>query len=150
MRDDGRDGVIMFFLLRLTFWLGLVLVLLPREQAEAPTATQLGASQAISAATAAVSDMAQFCTRQPAACEAGGHAAALIGERAQGGARKVYQFLIEQNEHDDKTGKNDKAGDRTGSIALPVAATAPGHDTLTTADRRIPWHMPAPLRTDQG
>ena len=71
----------MFFLLRLTFWLGLVLVLLPREPgADHHKTSQLGASEAISAATAAVADMSQFCTRQPAACEAGGHAAAIIGE----------------------------------------------------------------------
>lgn len=140
----------MFFLLRLTFWLGLVLVLLPREQAEAPTTAQLDASHAISAATAAVSDMAQFCTRQPAACEAGGQAAVLIGERAQGGARKVYQFLIEQDDRDDKTdktGKNDKTGDRTGSIG---PASVAGRDTLTTADRRIPWRMPVAAHVDQS
>jgi hypothetical protein len=154
----------MFFLLRLTFWLGLVLVLLPREPAEAPTTTQLDAAQAISAATAAVSDMARFCTRQPAACEAGGQAAALIGERAQGGARKVYQFLIEQNEREPAAGKTDdntgKSGARTGaeprgaehtgSIAHPVGAMAAGDDTLTTADRRMPWRMPALARVDQG
>lgn len=144
----------MFFLLRLMFWIGLVLVLLPREPATAPNAAaQLDAAQAISAATAAVSDMAQFCTRQPAACEAGGHAAALIGERAQGGARQVYRFLIEQNDKDgkaDRRGKDDKsdAGDHTGSIGDP--ADAAGHDTLTAEDRRIPRRLPAEAGVDQG
>ena len=48
----------MFFLLRMAFWLGLVLVLLPRDKApEMAKAPQIGASEAISAATAAVSDM---------------------------------------------------------------------------------------------
>lgn len=127
----------MFFLLRLTFWLGLVLVLLPREPAPQPTASsQFDAAEAISAATAAVSDMAQFCTRQPAACQAGGHAAAIIGERAQGGARKVYQFLMDQNDAD-------KAGDRTGSIHHPPAGEAAGRDTLSAADRLIPRRAPS-------
>ncbi|MGC2810178.1 MAG: DUF5330 domain-containing protein, partial [Bradyrhizobium sp.] len=82
----------MFFLLRMAFWLGLVLVLLPRDKApESAKPPQIGASEAISAATAAVSDMTQFCKRQPAACEVGGQAASVIGQRAQGGARKLYE-----------------------------------------------------------
>jgi hypothetical protein len=149
----------MFFLLRLTFWLGLVLVLLPREPTGAPdTAAQLDAAQAISAATAAVSDMAQFCTRQPTACEAGGQAAVLIGERAQGGARKVYQFLMEQNGNEAPAQKADKSGkgaehkgtEHTGSIGYSVTEAKAGADTLTVTDRRIPWRMPAIPRVDQG
>src|SRR5690349_24063697 len=74
----------MWFLLRLTFWLGLVLVLLPRDKKpESEKAPQIGASDAVQAATAAVSDMSQFCKRQPAACEVGGQAATVIGVRAQ-------------------------------------------------------------------
>ena len=74
----------MFFLLRMAFWLGLVLVLLPREKTpESDKLPQLGASEAVSAASAAVSDMSQFCKRQPAACEVGGQAASVIGQRAQ-------------------------------------------------------------------
>ena len=99
----------MFFLLRMAFWLGLVLVLLPREKTpEADKLPQIGASEAVSAATAAVSDMGQFCKRQPAACEVGGQAATVIGQRAQDGARKLYQIIT------DKTEK--KAPDHTGSI----------------------------------
>ena len=79
----------MFFLLRMAFWLGLVLVLLPREKTpESDNAPQIGASEAISAATAAASDMGQFCKRQPAACEVGGQAAIAIG-RACGSARPI-------------------------------------------------------------
>ena len=48
----------MLFLLRLTFWLGLVLVLLPREKTpESEKLPQIGATEAVQAATAAVSDM---------------------------------------------------------------------------------------------
>src|SRR5450432_3815389 len=55
-RDDrGRE---MFFLLRMAFWLGLVLVLLPRDKTpQSDKLPQLGTSEAVSAATAAVSDM---------------------------------------------------------------------------------------------
>ena len=85
----------MFFLLRMVFWLGLVLVLLPRDKTpESDKSPQIGASEAVSAATAAVSDMSQFCKRQPAACEVGGQAATVIGQRAQEGARKLYQIIM--------------------------------------------------------
>ena len=62
----------MFFLLRMAFWLGLVLILLPSgssQPAQSPNA--VGASEAISAASATVGDLRQFCTRQPEACTVG-------------------------------------------------------------------------------
>ena len=91
----------MFFLLRMAFWLGLVLVLLPREKTpESHKLPQLGASEAVSAASAAVSDMSQFCKRQPAACEVGGQAATVIGQRAQAGARKLYQIITDKRASD--------------------------------------------------
>ena len=103
MRDQlqhdqiGGRGREMFFLLRLAFWVGLVLVLLPRDKTpESDKLPQLGASEAVSAATAAVSDMSQFCKRQPAACEVGGQAATVIGQRAQAGARKLYQIITDK------------------------------------------------------
>src|SRR5262249_62372887 len=91
----------MFFILRLTFWLGLVLVLLPREKTpESEKLPQIGATEAVQAASAAVSDMSQFCKRQPAACEVGGQAASVIAARAQEGARKLYQIIIDKRPPD--------------------------------------------------
>src|SRR6202012_981926 len=82
--EDNDQGREMFFLLRLAFWLGLVLALLPREKTpESEKLPQISASQAVQAATAAVSDMSQFCKRQPQACEVGGQAASVIGQRAE-------------------------------------------------------------------
>ncbi len=131
----------MFFLLRMAFWLGLVLVLLPREKTpESDKMPQIGASEAVSAATAAVSDMGQFCKRQPAACEVGGQAASVIGQRAQEGARKLYQIIT------------DKKPDHTGSIGgieqadASLTDTAP-RDTLTPDDLATEWRVvpPAPV-----
>src|SRR6201981_2384073 len=94
----------MFFLLRLAFWLGLVLVLLPRDKTpDSEKMPQLSASDAVRAATAAVSDMSQFCKRQPAACEVGGQAATVIGVRAQDGARKLYRIITDKKADDKKT-----------------------------------------------
>jgi Family of unknown function (DUF5330) len=124
----------MFFLLRMTFWLGLVLVLLPREKTpESDKLPQLGASEAVSAATAAVSDMSQFCKRQPAACEVGGQAATVLGQRAQAGARKLYQIITDK-----------RSSDHTGSIgSIQSADASPAgeapHDTLTPDDLVAEW-----------
>lgn len=149
----------MFFLLRMAFWLGLVLVLLPTDKTpDSDKAPQIGASDAISAATAAVSDMSQFCNRQPAACTVGGQAATVIGERAQSGAKKVYQFITDKTENkaENKTEKKSpaaektdkKAPDHTGSIAasgegVPASEIAQ-HQTLTDADLQLEWRSPTP------
>ena len=127
----------MFFLLRVAFWLGLVLVLLPREKTrESEKLPQIGASEAVSAATAAVSDMSQFCKRQPAACEVGGQAATVIGHRAEDGARKLYRIITDK-----------KAPDHTGSIGNvestdPALADQAPRDTLTPDDLTAEWHAP--------
>ena len=140
----------MRFLLRITFWLGLVLVLLPRDKTpESDKLPQIGAADAVQAATAAVSDMTQFCKRQPAACEVGGQAATIIGQRAQDGAKKIYQIINDKkeqitNEKNDKPDK--KAPDHTGSITVAgegeAAATEAPRDTLTQDDLALVWRGP--------
>lgn len=151
----------MFFLLRMAFWLGLVLVLLPTDKTpDSEKGPQVGAADAISAATAAMSDMSQFCNRQPAACTVGGQAATVIGTRAQSGAKKVYQFITDKTEKNDKseTKTHDvpeksakKAPDHTGSIGTPDDAypadpqnLAAAHQTLTPDDLEIEWRPAAP------
>jgi Family of unknown function (DUF5330) len=140
----------MRFLLRITFWLGLVLVLLPRDKTpESDKLPQIGAADAVQAATAAVSDMTQFCKRQPAACEVGGQAATIIGQRAQDGAKKIYQIINDKKEQitNEKNDKNDKkAPDRTGSITVAgdgeTAASEAPRDTLTQDDLALEWRGP--------
>ena len=128
----------MFFLLRMAFWLGLVLVLLPRAKTpESEKLPQISVSDAVQAATAAVSDMSQFCKRQPAACEVGGQAATVIGHRAEDGARKLYRIITDK-----------RAPDRTGSIGGAENADASlvntaSRDTLRPDDLTAQWQAPA-------
>jgi hypothetical protein len=137
--NDGRDRE-MFFLLRLVFWLGLVLVLLPREKTpQSEKLPQISVSDAVNAASAAVSDVSQFCKRQPQACEVGGQAATVLGVRAEEGARKIYRSITDKKSDADK-----KSPDHTGSIGSPevsfrnLAETA-SNDTLTPEDLVVPW-----------
>lgn len=159
----------MFFLVRMAFWLGLVFVLLPTDKTPENSAQpQIDAVEAVSAAGAAMADMAQFCSRQPAACAVGGQAASVVGARAQAGAKKVYHFITEQTEGEKtgnesepvkKTHEKKNAGDRqgarkapdhTGSIPDPDES-APANErmallrgTLTAQDMDIEWQAPAP------
>jgi hypothetical protein len=125
----------MFWLLRMTFLLAVILALLPSGGAKHDTAApsaRVGASDAVSAATATVSDMWQFCTRQAHACEIGSHAAVAFGSRAEAGARMVYDFISERAAPRD-----------TGSIdARPANAANASHDTLTAADITPAWRGP--------
>ena len=148
----------MFFLLRMAFWLGLVLVLLPREKTpESEKLPQISVGDAVQAATAAVSDMSQFCKRQPQACDVGGKAATVIGVRAEEGARKIYRSITDKKEEDKKPDADKKAEDKkidgkkspdhTGSIGVadnddPALSGMAPRDTLTADDLSADWHLP--------
>jgi len=129
----------MFFLIRVAFWLCVVLALLPsggsKQLAQSSTpASEFDTFGAMSAATATVSDMSQFCTRQPDACAAGAQAAVAFGQRAQAGAKMVYEFLNER-----------LPSQTTGSVAgRPMHGAKPSQHTLTPADLQPAWQGPQP------
>lgn len=126
----------MFFLLRMAFWLTIVLALLPSGGSQhASKDTQIDTTDALAAASATVSDMSGFCGRQPEACEVGAQAAAVIGQRAQAGARMVYEFFSDRMA---ATGSVD--GSRLFDRTPPAL-----RGTLTAADLEAVWHGP-PLR----
>jgi hypothetical protein len=121
----------MFFLLRVAFWLSLVVMLLPTKETQpnAAAGPAISATDALGAAAAAVADMRQFCTRQPDACTVGAQAAHAFGEKAQAGARMVYELIADTA----KDGEADKP-----------AAQGAGGDTLTATDRAPSWRGPPP------
>jgi len=128
----------MFFLLRMAFWLGVVCVLLPSGGKSAAPDANIDASQAMTVAGAAVSDMRGFCDRQPDACVAGGKVAAAIGQRAEAGARTIYDFVTAKLADKSAPVQTDK------SAAKAVTATE-AQGTLTPADLTPAWHAPVPL-----
>jgi hypothetical protein len=132
----------MFFLLRMAFWLGLVLVLLPSGASQRPQGSQVAASEAISAASATVGDLRQFCARQPDACTVGSHVASQLGSRAQAGAKMLYEFVTENLKRKEAGGDNagwDGKSDR-------ALADKDSQNTLTPADLATPWRGPAPRK----
>jgi hypothetical protein len=123
----------MMFLLRTAFWIGVVLALLPTfgPKQSAPQAAGVGATQAVTAASATFADMIQFCNRQPDACAAGAQFASAFGQRAQAGAKMLYEIV----------GGADAADGPTGAVKL-------SQSTLTPADLELPWR--GPHRKDKG
>src|SRR5271170_7388757 len=87
----------MMFLLRTAFWIGVVLALLPTfgPKQSAPAAG-FGATESVTAASATFGDMIQFCNRQPEACAAGAQFASAFGQRAEAGAKMLYQIVGEK------------------------------------------------------
>jgi hypothetical protein len=125
----------MRFLLRMAFWLGVVLVLLPSGGGAGPKG-DVNATDAFSAAKAAVTDMRSFCERQPEACSIGQQSLTAIGHRAQAGAKMLYEFL------------NERFGpSETGSVVAAGANRArTSQHTLTPADLAPTWRGPQPRR----
>jgi hypothetical protein len=117
----------MFFLIRAAFWLSIVIVLLPTPESAKVPESGIGAAQAVTAASATVSDMSQFCTRQPEACQVGSQALTYFGHKAQASAKWVYEKF---------TSKTEQPGAATPAKAL---AESDSQNTLTQADTAPAW-----------
>lgn len=135
----------MFFLLRMSFWLGLVLILLPSGSSQPQPANAIGAVDAISAASATVGDLRQFCTRQPDACTVGSQVATSLGYKAQAGAKMLYDFLTEQMAPKDTGSIAGSGVVRTGK-AEARAPVPVSQGTLTPADLAPAWRAPMPRK----
>ena len=131
----------MFFLLRMAFWLTVVCVLLPSGTKTASPDANIDAKQAVTLASAAVTDMRGFCDRQPDACAVGGKVAVAIGHKAEAGARTIYEFITAT--------LSEQSAPANQTAPKVVAVSAPGqgtrHGTLTAADMTPTWHAPVPL-----
>jgi len=138
----------MFFLLRMAFWLGVVLILLPSSFTQrSPSTTDVGTADAISAASATVEDLRGFCTRQPDACTVGSHLATAIGYKAQAGAKMLYDVLSEALAPHDTGSLTRGAGNggdaKTAQTKSPQRAS---QNTLTPADLGPVWRGPQPRK----
>ena len=125
----------MFFLIRAAFWLSIVIILLPTGSQQPKSVPTIETAEAVSAASAAVSDMRLFCDRQPEACSIGAQAAVAFGYKAQAGAKMLYDFLTDS-----------LAPAETGSVvgASKRDAAAKSQDTLLPGDLAPSWRGPLP------
>ena len=142
----------MFFLLRVAFWLTIVLALLPsggtQQSGQANAQAKVDAGDAVVAASAAVSDMGNFCDRQPEACSVGAQTAVAIGQRAQAGAKMVYEFISEHASQGSETGSVTKAKSEKHASVRVVAASPGSQSTLKASDVEPVWQGPVPARAE--
>jgi hypothetical protein len=82
-----------------------------------------------------MSDMRQFCARQPDACEVGSAALTQFGHKAQASAKWVYEFL------NDKLGSQHAAPARNEPKAAP-ASLEMSQNTLKPSDAAPAWRAP--------
>ena len=94
-------------------------MLLPSGGKSTSPDAQIDATQAVTLASAAVTDVRGFCERQPDACEAGGKVAVAIGHKAEAGARTLYEFISKLREK--------SASGREGRRPRPFRLCRPGH-----------------------
>ena len=144
----------MFFLIRVAFWLTIVLALLPSGGAQQSAQAKVGPTDAVVAAGAAVSDMSNFCDRQPDACTVGAQAAVAIGQRAQAGAKMVYEFFNDHPSHgSSETGSVAKAKPAAGvkiAAARTIPASPGSQSTLKDSDLDPVWQGPMPGRAESA
>jgi len=101
----------------------------------------VGATQAITAASATMSDMKQFCVRQPDACDIGSQALSQFGRKAQASAKWLYELLSE------KLGNDQTAAVARGSRDPKEPSKTSGdvdlsQNTLTATDASPSWRGP--------
>jgi len=133
-------GSFMFFLLRMAFWLTVVCVLLPSGTSAPSGDSNIDAKQAVTLASAAVTDARGFCERQPDACSVGGKIAVALGRKAEAGARTIYEFITTKVA--DKLAEKSVPAETNAKV---VSVSVPGQGTLTAADMAPAWHTQVPL-----
>ena len=128
----------MRFLLRVAFWLTVILALLPSGGSQPTPKINVSAIEAMSAAAATVTDVRSFCERQPDVCSVGSQAAAAIGLRAQAGAKMLYEYL---SEHLGSYGAG-AAANAAADNPVPMPTARPSQQTLSPADLAPAWRGP--------
>jgi hypothetical protein len=135
----------MRFLLRMAFWLTVILALLPSGGSQPTSKLNVSPIDAMSAATATVTDMRSFCERQPDACTVGSQTVVAIGRRAQAGAKMLYEYFSERFGARDASAENAAA-----SKAVPMPTARPSQHTLSPADLTPGWRGPQLHREARG
>jgi hypothetical protein len=111
------------FLIRAAFWLSVVIMFIPADPQSGAPAPRVTVIETMVAARAVVADLSNFCDRNPDVCVTGSAAFQVFAEKAQNGARMLYQYL-----------------DKTFEEGSSPAADEQG--TLTGDDRAPDWQGP--------
>jgi hypothetical protein len=117
----------MFFLMRVAFWLSVVVWLIPADPKSGADAPRVTLVQAFVAARATLADLSGFCTRNPDVCVTGNAAAQIFSDKAETGVRMLYRYF------------NDEGAKADDPAAAPAPADNALQGTLTPDDMKPVW-----------
>jgi hypothetical protein len=137
----------MMFLLRTAFWMSVALALLPSFVSNQVTTVppDVGAADAMTAASATVADLSGLCERRPDACAAGAQFATAFVRRAQAGAKIVYDFMGEQAGKPEPSAVTAAVGKSPAEVP-GTEVVKPSQSTLTAADMAPAWRGTQPRK----
>ena len=142
---DRRGGNM--FILRMAFWLAVVIMLIPSDDVPSNKATvaeppELSVDGAIGAAAATVSDMASFCDRNQKVCDTGARAFDVFLAKAENGARLAYRILSDVNGDVSNGNERDLTKAREANLRSSEPASSAKRGTLRATDLLPAWQGP--------
>ncbi|WP_113208214.1 DUF5330 domain-containing protein [Rhizobium sp. BK512] len=143
----------MWFLIKGSFWFGLVLVALSvfsSESSDNAGHPQLQLSDAFTAASGAYVYITGMCSEKPEVCSKGGETLTALGYRAREGARVAYELLDSQFRDDNSKMASAKTAVPPAPVALaapslPEAITNTMREAQAALNQPMP-HLPQPYR----
>ncbi len=143
----------MWFLIKGSFWFGLVLVALSvfsSESSDNAGHPQLQLSDAFTAASGAYVYITGMCSEKPEVCSKGGETLTALGYRAREGARVAYELLDSQFRDDNAKMASAKTAVPPAPVALaapslPEAITNTMREAQAALNQPMP-HLPQPYR----
>ena len=143
----------MWFLIKGSFWFGLVLVALSvfsSESSDNAGHPQLQLSDAFTAASGAYVYITGMCSEKPEVCSKGGETLTALGYRAREGARVAYELLDSQFRDDNSKMVSAKTAVPPAPVALaapslPEAITNTMREAQAALNQPMP-HLPQPYR----
>jgi hypothetical protein len=131
----------MLFMLRLAFWIMLVVLLLPSSSDDN--------RRFMSSAERTVSDMRGFCQRNPEVCEDAHIAMTSILSKLRSGAELLQTWLLRNGKtEEERVGAAQTEIPRkpqASGNALPPRPVPKWQDSLSPADKQVPWRGPSGL-----
>ncbi|OWV74857.1 hypothetical protein ATY76_26205 [Rhizobium sp. R339] len=143
----------MWFLIKGSFWFGLVLVLLSVFSTEGSdkhaNGPQLQLSDAFTAASGAYDYLTGMCSEKPEVCVKGAETFTALGYRAREGARVAYELLDSQFQ--DEAPATAKLAEPTAPAALPSLASPSLQEKVREAKAALNQPMPyrPPVEDDE-
>ncbi|PKA40321.1 DUF5330 domain-containing protein [Rhizobium sullae] len=136
----------MWFLIKGSFWFGLVLVALSLFSSESSTRLasdpQIQFSDAFTAASGAYDYLTGMCSEKPEVCAKGAETLTALGYRAREGARVAYELLDSQFADDNAAAP--KLAEATPAAPLAPAAAAPSikEEKAAALNQPMPYRPP--------